>query len=218
MTIDSKNNIEAKIDLIPSEFRAMLDRKYFMAKELGRDVTIEEAIDDFRAKYEAAWLKEKTRRDNLAENDEISKYVWISSEKAGKDLRGEAVEKWMKEHAPIWREERESLVKNNFLERKVTIQNTLGLHLRPSATLVAIAKKYDCDLYVHKQGMDNYNFTIKKKPYTNVCSILMHPIMNLAALCAAKGDELDFIAYGKQAKEALDEIESIVNQKFGEEE
>jgi phosphocarrier protein len=206
-----------EINLIPSELKAIEEHKYYMSVEQEKPVSIDDAIKDWILTYKADWLKEKTRRDNLAQNDEMAKHTWIRSEEEGRDLGEEAVEEWMKKYAPIWREDRESLVKNSFLEKKVKIQNTLGLHVRPSATLVRIAKKYDCDLYVHKQGMDNYNFTINKKPYTNVCSLIANPIMNLVRLCAGKGDELEFIAYGKQAKDALNEIENIVNNKFGEE-
>ena len=204
-------------ELIPSELKAIEDHKYFMSVEQKKQISIEEAIEDFVSKYEADWLKEKTRRDNLEQKDEIEKHKYIRSQQEGRDLGDEAIEEWRQKYAHIWREEHESLIRHGFLEKKVTIQNILGLHVRPSTRLTSIAKKYDCDLYVHKDGMEVYNFKVNKKPYLNVKSILASPIMNLVGLCAAKGDSLEFIAYGIQAKDVLDEIEDIVNKKFEEE-
>ena len=202
-------------EIIPSELKAIEDHKYYMSLEQKKQISIEEAITDFISKYEADWLREKTRRDNLAQKEEIEKHKYRRSEQEGRDLGEEAVDEWRQKYAHIWREEQESLIKNGFLERKVMIQNIHGLHVRPSGTLIRIALKYDCDLYVHKDGIDNYNFKINKKPYLNVRSILA--TCDLLSLCAAKGDELEFIAYGNQAKDALNEIEDIVNKKFGEE-
>lgn len=200
-------------DILPSELKSIEYHRRDMAKELKEEVSIEEAADDFIRNYESAWCKEKTRRDNLEQYDEIKKHRWIKSEKEGHDMGKEAEEEWLSKYASIWREEKESLRKNGFLEKRVTIQNERGLHVRPSGTLVNIARKYDCNLYVHKEGMDHYNFIIGKKKYINVKSVLT----DLLRLCAVRGDELYFIASGRQAKEALDEIEDIVKMRFGEE-
>ena len=202
-------------EILPSELKAIEDHKYYISLEQKRQISIEEAITDFISKYEADWLREKTRRDNIAQKEEIDRHKYLRSEQEGRDLGEEAVDEWRQKYAHIWREEQESLIKNGFLERKVMIQNIHGLHVRPSGSLVKIALKNDCEVYVHKEGMDNYNFKINKKPYLNVKSVLA--ISDLLCLCAAKGDELEFIAYGKQAKEALNEIDDIVNAKFGEE-
>jgi len=202
-------------EILPSELKAIEDHKYYISLEQKRQISIEEAIKDFISKYEADWLREKTRRDNIAQKEEIDRHKYLRSEQEGRDLGEEAVDEWRQKYAHIWREEQESLIKNGFLERKVMIQNIHGLHVRPSGSLVKIALKNDCEVYVHKEGMDNYNFKINKKPYLNVRSVLA--TCDLLTLCAAKGDELEFIAYGKQAKEALNEIDDTVNAKFGEE-
>ena len=202
-------------DLIPSELKAIEEHKYYMSVEQKKPISIEDAIKDFLEKYEGDWCRQKTIKDNLAQKEEIDKHKYIRSQQEGRDLGEEAADEWRQKYAHIWRDEQESLIKNGFLERKATIQNILGLHVRPSGTLVKIALKYDCEVYVHKQGMESYNFKINKKPYLNVRSVLA--ASDLLILCAAKGDELDFIAYGKQAKDALDEIEDIVNKKFLEE-
>ena len=202
-------------NLIPSELKAIEDHKYYMSVEQKKPVSIEEAIKDFLEKYEGDWCRQKTIKDNLAQREEIEKHKYIRSEQEGRDVGEQAVDEWREKYAHIWRQEQESLERNGFLERKVTIQNIHGIHVRPSGTLVKIALKHDCEVYVHKENMDTYNFKINKKPYLNVKSVLA--MSDLLGLCIAKGDELEFISYGNQAKDALDEIESIVNQKFGEE-
>jgi len=200
-------------DLIPSELKAIEERRHCMSIEQNRKVPITEAINDFLEKYEQEWLREKAKRDEIKQKEEIDRHKYLRSQQAGRDLGEEAIEEWRQKYAPIWKKEQESLERNGFLERKVTIRNSLGLHVRPSGTLVKIAQKYDCDLYVHKDGMENYNFKMNDKPYINVRSV----ITPLTELCAEMGDSLEFIAYGIQANDALDEIEDIVKKKFNEE-
>ncbi|HVS53878.1 MAG TPA: HPr family phosphocarrier protein [Opitutaceae bacterium] len=203
-------------DLTPVELKAIEEHKYFMSRAAGRPVSIDEAIADFVAKYRADWLREKTRHDNLAQMSEIERHKYFASERAGRDLGEQAVEKWLQEFAGIWRRERESLEHNGFLRRTLTIENERGLHVRPSGTLVGIAKEFDCDIYVHKAGMDHYNFLLHGKPFLNVRSVLV-ATLDLVGLCAGQGDELEFIAYGRQAADALDRIEQVIKTKFGEE-
>jgi phosphocarrier protein HPr len=38
------------------------------------------------------------------------------------------------------------------VEKKLTIQNKLGLHARPAALLVETASKYESDVYIIKNG------------------------------------------------------------------
>jgi phosphotransferase system HPr (HPr) family protein len=201
-------------DLNPAELKAIEDHKYFMSKEQKREVTIEEAIADFLKNYQDNWESRRTKEDNLEQADEIKKHKYLKSQEKGYDVGDEAVEEWRQKYAPIWRAERESLEKNGFQSVKVVIQNKKGLHVRPCGTLVTIAKKFDCDLYVHKAGMEIYNFKINGKPYMNVRSVLAS--LNLLTLCAAMHDEIEFMAYGRHAGEALKEIETLVNNRFEE--
>lgn len=206
MTFDSK-------DLSPAELRVIETHKYLLSQELKREVTIDEAMISFHHMYMDDFKKEKMRSDNLEQLAEINKFKYIESEKHGRDLGEEAVMQWFEKYAEIWRQEKESLVKNGFHSRTMTIQNESGLHVRPSGTLVKIARKFDCTIYVHKPGMEHYNFKINGKPFMNVKSLL-----SLVEMCAQAGDVLDFIAYGTEAAVALDEIEHIVNDRFGEKE
>jgi phosphotransferase system HPr-like phosphotransfer protein len=55
--------------------------------------------------------------------------------------------------------------------------------------------------------MEYYNFVLNGKEYLNVKSVL-----SLLQLDAAKGEELEFIATGAQAKEALAAVERLLSQ------
>ncbi|MBN2420782.1 HPr family phosphocarrier protein [Candidatus Woesearchaeota archaeon] len=190
-------------DLTPAELKAIEDHKYFMGKNLSREVSLAEAVYDFFAKIKENWLREKTLNDAV---DQI---------KAAKTLENPNDTAVLRAFAEIWRKERESLENNGFYSLKVVLTNEKGLHLRPSITLVDIAKKHYCDLYMHKQGMDLYNFKLNGKPYMNVRSVLnCMPILELAA---AKGDTLEFIAYGDEASKALDDIKDLVTRRMPEE-
>ena len=87
------------------------------------------------------------------------------------------------------------------IERKLKIQNRLGLHARPAALLVETASKYDAEVHVIKNGN-----TINAKS-----------IMGVLMLAAEQGSELTFRAKGSQEKEALDAISKLLDDKFHEE-
>jgi phosphotransferase system HPr (HPr) family protein len=86
-------------------------------------------------------------------------------------------------------------------ERKLKIQNKLGLHARPAALLVETASNYDAEVHVIKNGN-----TINAKS-----------IMGVLMLAAEQGSELTFRAKGNQEKEALDAISKLLDDKFHEE-
>jgi len=87
------------------------------------------------------------------------------------------------------------------IERKLKIQNKLGLHARPAALLVETASNYDAEVQVIKNGN-----TINAKS-----------IMGVLMLAAEQGSELTFRAKGNQEKEALNAISKLLDDKFHEE-
>jgi phosphocarrier protein len=86
------------------------------------------------------------------------------------------------------------------VRRQATIVNKLGLHARAAAKLVTLAQGYDCDIVVSKDGRD-----------ANAKSI-----MAVMMLAAAKGAVLELQATGEGAEAALDGLESLVRDRFGE--
>jgi len=86
------------------------------------------------------------------------------------------------------------------IERTVLVQNKLGLHARASARFVAEANKFPC--YV---GIKRNDVEVNGKS-----------IMGVMMLAASVGSEIILIANGEQEVEAVDALEKLVNQRFGE--
>jgi phosphotransferase system HPr (HPr) family protein len=198
-----------KINFIPSELAAIEEHKYYMSVREGREVSIDEAIQDFIEKYRSDWLREKQRRDNEEQIKEIEKHKWFRSREEGYDIGSRrASEEWIRKYAHIWREEKESLQAQGFRKITLVVENEGGLHIKPASRLAEIARTCDCDMYVHRRGMEYYNFVLNGKEYLNVKSIL-----SLLQLDAEQGEEVEFIATGSQAKEALAAVEDLLTQQ-----
>lgn len=85
-------------------------------------------------------------------------------------------------------------------ERQVLIQNKLGLHARASARFAAEASRFAADVAIAKDGVE----------------INGKSIMGIMMLAASKGTLLTLRAEGEDADAALDALESLVNDRFGE--
>ena len=84
--------------------------------------------------------------------------------------------------------------------REITIQNKRGLHARASAKFVGVAEKFDTEILVSKDGTE----------------VVGTSIMGLMMLAAAKGDAVTLKGAGNQGRNALDALELLINDKFGE--
>jgi len=84
--------------------------------------------------------------------------------------------------------------------RTLTIVNTRGLHARASAKFVQCVEKYDAEVSVTKDGN----------------AVSGTSIMGLMMLAAAPGSTILIEATGPQAEEALDALEALVTDGFGE--
>ena len=196
------------INLTPAELQAILDHKRTMSVAHGVEVSLEEAIEHFVEHYELDWMREKQRRDLAEQRHEIEKHKYLRSEKEGHDIgKARAAEEWCAKYAPIWRAEHESLERNGFLKISVVIQSAQGLPMQPASTLANLAQQYNCEVYLHRAGMDYFNFILQGKKYLNVKSVLC-----LLTVKAEKGELLEFIATGAQAKAALENIAAYIGQ------
>jgi phosphotransferase system HPr (HPr) family protein len=99
------------------------------------------------------------------------------------------------------------LEQNGFEKLRIAVHNTEGLQTRPVSAVAELASEFDCDLYIHREGMVYYNFLLDGRPYMNVRSIL-----GFLSLGAALGDTLEFIATGSQARQALDALAKFLSQ------
>ena len=86
------------------------------------------------------------------------------------------------------------------LKRKVTVRNEVGLHARPAKNLVSELNKYRSEVFIEKDG---YRVNAKS-------------IIGVLTLAAVKGTVLTVIAEGEDAEEALDVVELMFRQSFGE--
>jgi phosphocarrier protein HPr len=86
-------------------------------------------------------------------------------------------------------------------ERVVTIQNTLGLHVRPSAEFAGTASKFKSRVSVLKDGQ-----TVNAKSS-----------IDLLTLAAVAGTRLMLRAEGDDADQAVEALSKLIDSKFGEE-
>ena len=86
------------------------------------------------------------------------------------------------------------------IEQTFTIINKLGLHARASAKFVTTAAQFNCDIQVSRNGR----------------SINGKSIMGVMMLAAAKGTEITVQADGDDAEKALEQINSLIIDFFGE--
>jgi phosphocarrier protein len=86
------------------------------------------------------------------------------------------------------------------VEREVTVINKLGLHARASAELVKLAGAYASDvrLTLGKQSVDGKN------------------IMGLMMLAATFGSRIIVTAEGEDASQAIEKIDALFSERFGE--
>jgi phosphocarrier protein len=82
--------------------------------------------------------------------------------------------------------------------REMTLLNRYGMHVRPAGLFAKVASRFDADITVEKDGVE-------------VSGKSIMALMTLEATC---GTVLKVTASGKQAKEALDELEALVSRKF----
>jgi phosphocarrier protein len=81
-----------------------------------------------------------------------------------------------------------------------TIMNTLGLHARAAAAFVKIANRFQSDITVVKDES----------------SVNGKSIMGVLMLAASKNSKISITAKGDDAKEAMEALRKLIEEKFGE--
>ena len=87
------------------------------------------------------------------------------------------------------------------IARDFHVSNKLGIHARPAALFVKTANRFQCDVFVEKDGE----------------KVNGKSIMGLMMLAAGPGSKLTVSADGPDASQALAEIEALIKRKFDEE-
>ena len=86
------------------------------------------------------------------------------------------------------------------IEKELTIVNKLGLHARAAAKLVSLASGFASDVEIARDGR----------------RVNGKSIMGVMMLAASQGSKITFYIDGDDADEAMEKIEQLVADKFGE--
>ena len=89
---------------------------------------------------------------------------------------------------------------DNAMVKDIVVTNKLGIHARPAAMFVKTANRFECDVFVEKDGE----------------RVNGKSIMGLMMLAAGPGSKLTIHAQGQDASQALAEIEMLIKNKFDE--
>jgi phosphocarrier protein len=84
--------------------------------------------------------------------------------------------------------------------KEFIVINKLGIHARPAAMFVKTANRFECDIFVEKDGE----------------KVNGKSIMGLMMLAAGPGSKLTICAQGHDAARAVVEIETLIKRKFNE--
>ena len=85
--------------------------------------------------------------------------------------------------------------------KEIIVMNKKGIHARPAAEFVKAANRFECDIFVEKDGE----------------RVNAKSIMGILMLAAGQGSKLLVHAEGEDAARAVVEIELLIKRKFGEE-
>src|SRR5438270_4123149 len=89
---------------------------------------------------------------------------------------------------------------NGIMTKELMVTNKLGIHARPAAMFVRIANRFDCEIFVEKDGE----------------RVNGKSIMGLMMLAAGPGSKLLVLAEGGDAAHAVHELEALLKRKFDE--
>jgi phosphocarrier protein len=86
-------------------------------------------------------------------------------------------------------------------EIEAVIQNELGMHARAATKFVQLASKYDCEVFISKDGQE----------------VNGKSIMGVLMLVASKGSKILIRTTGADADAACAALAQLVADRFGEE-
>jgi phosphocarrier protein len=90
---------------------------------------------------------------------------------------------------------------NPATSKELTIKNRNGLHARPAALFVKTSSRFHAEVWVEKDGE----------------KVNGKSIMGLMMLAAGKGSVLKITAEGEDAVLLMQELETLISTRFGEE-
>jgi len=87
-------------------------------------------------------------------------------------------------------------------QKAMTIINKLGLHARAAAKFVKVASRFQADINI----------------YSGHKEVSGKSIMGIMMLAAGKGSSIEIKTIGADEDEAMAALETLINDKFGEDE
>jgi phosphocarrier protein HPr len=87
-------------------------------------------------------------------------------------------------------------------EKELLIENKLGLHARAAAQIVKTASAYSSSIMLSKDGLE----------------VDGKSIMGIMMLAAAKGSSVLLVAQGEDEGQAVEGLQKLFKEKFGEKE
>lgn len=88
------------------------------------------------------------------------------------------------------------------IRKEIEIINRLGLHARAAAKLVQCASRYACRIEIERRGQ----------------SVNGKSIMGVMMLAASRGTRITVEAAGEDEAAAMEAIEALIRERFGESE
>src|SRR5215216_2658652 len=89
----------------------------------------------------------------------------------------------------------------SIMTKHFLVSNKLGIHARPAALFVKTANRFDCEIFVEKDGE----------------KVNGKSIMGLMMLAAGPGSKITVTTEGTDGRAALDELDALLKRKFDEE-
>ena len=86
------------------------------------------------------------------------------------------------------------------VERSVEVMNKNGIHARPAAEIVKTAGKFKCSITIVRDDLE----------------VNAKSIMGVMMLAAEFGSTITIKATGEDAEQALDALQAVIDNKFGE--
>ena len=86
------------------------------------------------------------------------------------------------------------------IRKELTIINKLGLHARAAAKLVSVASGFNSDVHVRKDGKE----------------VNGKSIMGVMMLAASQNSQIIITTNGEDENDAMQKIEQLINDRFGE--
>lgn len=91
-------------------------------------------------------------------------------------------------------------MKDNHIEKDITIKNELGIHAQPLNIFLTTANSYSSKIRVSKDGME-----------VNAKSFL-----GMLTISAKKGETITLVADGEDAQEAIQKLVGLIENEFNE--